>query len=231
MSIYAIGDLHLSGIPPAKPMDIFGAHWAGHREKIILAWRKVVQPEDLVIVCGDISWGMSLPEALPDLEALAALPGKKVLLRGNHDYWWCSLKKMQEALGANFFFLQNNFFPWGDMAICGSRGWMLPDWLGFTPEDEPILRREVLRLTASLEAAKKAGFEKIIAALHYPPFLMEEEPSCIRDLLEAYGVQKCVFGHIHGSEGARMVFQGRYHGVVYGLVSCDSRDFCPVLIG
>ena len=228
MTIYAIGDLHFSGLPPAKPMEKFGEHWGDHRSKVCTNWQRLVKPADLVLVCGDTSWGMTLKEALPDLNGIAALPGHKILLKGNHDYWWTSLSKMEAACSDKFSFLQYNFYAWKDIAICGTRGWILPGVEDIKHEDEKHLRREALRLEMSLEAAQKAGFTKIICMLHYPAFYFAEQESPFRTLLEEYHVQNCAFGHIHGSEAAQTVFQGKSHGCTYQLVSCDTTNFTPV---
>jgi predicted phosphohydrolase len=228
MTIYALGDLHFSGLPPAKPMEKFGEHWGDHRSKICTNWQKLVKAEDLVILCGDLSWAMTLEEAKVDLDAIAALPGHKILLKGNHDYWWTTLGKMHAMYPQQFFFLQNNFYAAGDVAICGTRGWILPGCEGFKEDDEKHLRREAIRLELSLEAAQKAGFKKIICALHYPPFYLAEQESPFRTLLEKYQVQVCVFGHIHGQEAAAGVFQGAVGGCLYQLVSCDNTEFAPV---
>ena len=150
MKIYAIGDLHLSGKPPSKPMEIFGKHWADHAAKVATNWHQLIRSDDTVIICGDTSWAMDLQDALTDLNWIAALPGRKIILRGNHDYWWSSLKKMQTATENNFSFLQNNFFTCGTTAICGSRGWLLPSSDNFNADDAAIYRREGLRLEASL---------------------------------------------------------------------------------
>lgn len=236
MSVYAIGDLHFSGMPPRKPMDIFGEHWRDHRDKVIRNWTAVVAPDDWVVLCGDLSWGMKLSDALPDLEAVAALPGHKVVIEGNHDYWWTSVKKMTEAMQGAFAFLRNSFQPVetgdGTVALCGSRGWPLPGWENFDPaKDRKILDHEVLRVRASLEAARKAGCRDIILALHYPPFYTSDEASPFYDLIEEFGVRRCVFGHIHGEEGAGQVFQGRRGACTFRLVSCDTNGFTPVRIG
>lgn len=228
MNIYAIGDLHLSDNPPYKPMEIFGENWANHTEKVAANWQRLVTEEDTVIICGDTSWAMDLTEAMPDLNWIAALPGRKIILRGNHDFWWSSLKKMQQATENKFEFLQNNFFACGNTAICGSRGWTLP-CENSTEEDAVIYRREGLRLQASLEAAKQAGYTKIITAMHYAPLLNGGETSIFTELMEFYGVSHCVFGHLHGSD-AQYVFQGIKNGITYKLVSCDTQDFIPQLI-
>ncbi len=230
MTIYALGDLHFSGDPPQKPMTKFGEHWGDHRAKILKNWQEKVRPEDLIVLCGDLSWAMTLEEARPDLQCLADLPGHKLLLKGNHDYWWTSLKKMQQAWGQAFFFLQNDFYPWGETAVCGTRGWILPGCEGFKADDEKRLRREALRLQLSLDAARQSGFSKILAVLHYPPFYQKDEPSPFRTLLEEYQVRHCVFGHIHGAQAAAGVFQGESGGCHYRLVSCDTVGFAPVKI-
>lgn len=230
MNIYAIGDLHLSGEPPAKPMEIFGEQWQGHKDKVAANWRRLITAEDTVIICGDTSWAMDLTDALTDLNWIAALPGRKVLLRGNHDYWWASLKKMQTATAGDFEFLQNNFYSCGDTAICGSRGWLLPSSPVFTDTDATIYRREGLRLEASLAAAQKAGYSKIIAALHYPPLpAAADSESIFSELLEKYNVRHCVFGHIHGKDTGS-VFEGSRNGITYKLVSCDTQNFLPQLV-
>ena len=176
MNIYAIGDLHLSGDPPAKPMEIFGPHWQGHAAKVAAKWRQLVSPDDTVIICGDTSWAMDLTGALPDLNWIAALPGRKILLRGNHDYWWSSLKKMQTATENKFSFLQNNFYTCGSTAICGSRGWLLPSSDNFSADDAAIYRREGLRLEASLAAARSSPHCTIRRCMTQPmnPF----SPTC-----------------------------------------------------
>ena len=236
MHIYAIGDLHFSGVPETKPMTVFGEHWENHRQRIIENWKQTVTPEDVVILCGDISWAMKLADAVEDdLKEVAALPGRKVLLRGNHDYWWTTLAKMKQAAGDAFFFLQNNFYPvdmeGSKLAVCGSRGWLTPVCEGYHPEtDDSILRHEELRLRASLDAAGREGYKDIILALHYPPFYSAEEDSVFKQIIDEYRVKICVFGHIHGAEGAVAIFEGEQDGCSYKLVSCDTQDFTPVRI-
>ena len=236
MHIYAIGDLHFSGVPETKPMTVFGEHWENHRQRIIENWKQTVTPEDVVILCGDISWAMKLADAVEDdLKEVAALPGTKVLLRGNHDYWWTTLAKMKQATEDKFFFLQNSYYPLDmdsvKLAVCGSRGWLTPVCEGYQPEtDDSILRHEELRLRASLDAAGQEGYKDIILALHYPPFYSAEENSVFKQIIDKYRVNTCVFGHIHGTEGAAAVFEGELDGCVYKLVSCDTQGFTPVRI-
>lgn len=225
MHIYAIGDLHLSGEPPKKPMEIFGEHWLQHKKQIKDNWLEQVTAEDTVIICGDISWAMGLKEATEDLAWIAALPGRKLLLRGNHDYWWSSLNKMQQMYGADFDFIQNDCIMVGDVAVCGTRGWVLPSAENFTPEDEKIYKREAIRLQMSLDAAKKQQAASIVVALHYPPLFAADEQTAFTDLLEAYAVNYCVYGHIHGGENHVLTFEGERQGVNYKLVSCDTQKF------
>lgn len=236
MHIYAIGDLHFSGVPEIKPMLVFGGQWDNHRQRIIKNWKQTVAPDDAVILCGDISWAMKLQAAAEDdLRDIAALPGKKIMLRGNHDYWWTGLAKMKQVTGDAFFFLQNNFYPIDDegmrLAVCGSRAWLTPACESYKPEtDDSILRHEELRIRASLDAARQAGYEDFILALHYPPFYSAEENSVFKQIIDEYGVKTCVFGHIHGAEGAAAIFEGERDGCRYKLVSCDTQHFTPVLI-
>ena len=179
---------------------------------------------------------MKLTDAVQDdLQSIAELPGQKVMLRGNHDYWWTGLSKMKQATGNAFFFLQNNFYPvnteTAKLAICGSRAWLTPACEGYKPEtDDSILRHEALRIRASLDAAKKEGYDEILLALHYPPFYSAEENSVFKQLIDEYNVKTCVFGHIHGAEGAASIFEGERDGCHYKLVSADTQNFTPVLI-
>lgn len=224
MNIYAIGDLHLSGEPASKPMEIFGSHWQGHKEKISSAWQETVKEEDTVIICGDISWAMQLEEAEGDLKWITALPGSKILLRGNHDYWWTGLQKMQQAHG-KLQFLQNSCIMIGDTAICGSRGWVLPSFENFTDEDKKIYTREGIRFELSLADAERQNAKRIIAALHYPPLFAEDEHTVFTDLMEKYGVTDCVFGHIHKKESQGAVKELTRCGIKYRLVSSDTLGF------
>ncbi len=225
MHIYAIGDLHLSGDPPTKPMEIFGEHWANHKAKVAANWLATITEDDTVIICGDISWALQLPEADPDLNWIAQLPGHKILLRGNHDYWWTTLKKMQNRWGEQYQFLQNNCIMVEDIAICGTRGWVLPSAEKFTAEDEKIYQREGIRLELSLKEALKHNPRQIIVALHYPPLFAAEEETVFTQLLEKYQVQDCIYGHIHGGANHIPVFEETRKGVRYKLTSCDTQEF------
>ena len=229
MTIWALADLHLSHDQP-KPMDIFGKAWEDHVEKIAFNWRRLVREDDLVIVPGDISWAMDLAGARADLDWLAALPGGKLLVRGNHDYWWSSISKVRAALPPGVAALQNDHFVFGDWAICGTRGWLCPGDEGFGGEhDQKIYRRELGRLQLSLESAVKAKQSRLIAALHYPPFERWTGPSGFTELLECYGVKHCLYGHIHDPSRER-VFQGERGGVCYRFVASDGVDFTPVAV-
>jgi len=229
VALLALADLHLSR-GAAKPMDIFGPIWSNHEEKIATNWKRVVQPEDLTLVPGDISWALKLNEALPDLHWLAQLPGRKLLLRGNHDYWWSGIGKVRRALPPDIHALQNDHFSWGEWAICGSRGWLCPGHEGFDPRrDERIYQREIQRLKLSLESAQRAGFRQIVVALHYPPTNGRHEESGFTSLFTQYPVKKCVYGHLHGPAHATAL-EGEWRGVMYYLVAADAVDFTPVVI-
>lgn len=226
MKIFALGDLHLSGEPPQKPMTIFGEQWNNHWNKIKSSWLERISADDTIIICGDISWAMHLETALQDLNRLESLPGRKILLRGNHDYWWTTLKKMTTLTNGKFEFLQNNFIEVDGLAICGTRGWNLPEHEYFTAEDEAIYKRECLRLANSLQQAEAAGFKQKIVALHYPPFYTGLEASGFGALCEKHQVQTCVFGHIHGND-AHNIFQGMKNNIQYKLVAADGVNFAP----
>lgn len=229
MAIFAIGDLHLSGKPPSKPMDCFSPNWKDHWEKIQTAWIESITDQDTVLIAGDISWAMKWPQALEDLAAIDQLPGRKILVRGNHDYWWTTVGKMNQARPDRLSFLHNNFYTVGTWAICGSRGWVTPGDPCFQTEDEPVYQREVFRTQLSLTAAKNAGFSNLLLLLHYPPAYIHENHNGFTRLLEEFSVQICVYGHIHG-EAAHMPPQQNIGGAACHLVACDALDFKPKLI-
>ncbi len=208
-------------------MDVFGAHWDDHAERIFAACRERVADDDLLVVAGDISWAMRLEEALPDLADIAALPGAKLLLKGNHDYWWQSRAKIERAVDPSISLLQNDSFVFGDVAIAGGRGWTLPGDEYFTAEDEKLYRRELERLRLSFESLAGKRFAHLVAALHYPPMNSRREPSEVTELLERYGVEACIYGHLHG-DGIRAGFTGERGGIRYQLLSADSVGFAPV---
>ncbi|MBU5675253.1 metallophosphoesterase [Alkaliphilus sp. MSJ-5] len=223
MAIYAIGDLHLSGHSD-KPMDIFGAQWNDHANKIRDSWLKKVNNDDAVLIPGDISWAMTLEEAMIDLEWIADLPGKKYLIRGNHDYWWGSITKLN-SLFDSMSFIQNNFFTYREYAICGTRGWNCPNHYKFTNHDEKIYLREVSRLEMSLNTAKRSGYDNIIVMLHYPPTNDKLEPSLFTEVLEKYNVRHVIYGHLHGETSYGAGLKGIYNGINYYLTSCDYARF------
>ena len=226
MSIFALADLHLSGTPPTKPMDRFSPAWENHWEKVQTAWLAAVKPEDTVLLAGDTSWAMKLKDAVVDLASIAALPGRKILVRGNHDYWWSTVNKMTQALPDSLFFIHNNFFIAENWGICGSRGWLTPCDPAFQATDESIYLREVSRLRVSLAAARAGGCERLIVMLHFPPVYLDECSNGFTDLLEEYNVETCIFGHIHG-DGAHMAPRGYIKGAACHLVACDALDFQP----
>lgn len=233
MRIFAIGDLHLPG-GDKKPMDVFGAHWENHFERIGEDWRNRVSDEDVVLIPGDISWAMQLEPALEDLRRISLLPGRKLILRGNHDFWWSSLTQLRCSLPENMHALQNDAYDAGDVVFCGSRGWILPQ-PGNTEavqgkagsQDEKIYRREAMRLEMSLKAARQlAGDRPVFAMMHYPPLLPEyaRGGTEFTRLMTQYGVARCVYGHLHGPSVQRG-YNGLYNGVQYDLVSCDALGF------
>ena len=228
MAIYAIGDLHLS-FAVDKPMDVFGYNWENHAEKIKNNWIEKVKPEDTVILPGDFSWATYLEETKPDFQFLNNLPGKKILSKGNHDYWWTTVTKMKKFLVDNKFenidFLYNNSFCIEDKIITGTRGWITNFKSG---ENAKILKREHDRLKLSIEdGIKKYGYDKdIIVFIHYPPFYKEtvlEEFDFIKTM-EKYNVKKCIYGHLHADSHKEAV-EGNINGIEYKLVSSDYLDF------
>ncbi|SDE83556.1 metallophosphoesterase [Sporomusa acidovorans] len=225
MKIFAIADTHLSGQPPTKPMSVFGKHWEGHWEKIKTSWQEQVTAEDVVLIAGDISWAMKLADALVDLNAIADLPGRKIMIRGNHDYWWQTVSKMKKATEDKFEFLNNNFSTAGQWAICGSRGWICPEDPLFKTPDQAIFKRELLRVEASLSAARDAGFTRIILMLHFPPLYNQQIGTGFSDLINKYEVAICIYGHLHSESSIKAAATGMINGTFYELVSCDALGF------
>lgn len=222
MEIYAIGDLHLPG-GDDKPMNVFGEHWAGHFERISRDWLARVRREDAVLIPGDISWAMQLEDALPDLRAIGSLPGKKILLRGNHDYWWSGISRLRDALPPEMFALQNDAMRLEDTAFSGTRGWALPV-SGTAAEDEKIYRRELQRMEMSLERAMKLKAERLVVMCHYPPLGEGGAETPLSALLSRYPVDDVVYGHLHGPS-LRGAVNGLYGGIRYHCVSCDGLQF------
>ncbi len=225
MNVYAISDLHLSNTAD-KPMDVFGGNWEGHFEKIKSDWLEKVKADDIVLISGDISWAMKLSDALVDLRALADLPGKKVFIRGNHDYWWNGITKLRDAApNDSFVFLQTDAVKIGEFIIVGSRGWTTPGSADYTEQDQKLYLREAERFRlAFLDAKKlKTGNEKLVAMIHYPPFNLKTESTLFTELFEQNGVEKAVFGHLHGAGYFPLKTERR--GVEYILASCDKVGF------
>jgi Predicted phosphohydrolase len=223
MNIYGIGDLHLSRSNP-KPMDIFGANWTNHWDKIRENWNTVVNDEDLVLIPGDISWALRLEEALPDIMEISEMPGKKIMIEGNHDYWWQSASKIRRVLPDGMSIIQNDYIDAGDFYICGTRGWMLPGDERFKENDMKVYNRELIRLNLSLSSIPQNAEKGIIVMLHFPPFNEKKEPSDFVDIIKKYNVKKCIYGHLHGM-GTKNVFEGVYDGIEFFMVSCDYLDF------
>ena len=222
MDIYAIGDLHLPG-GADKPMNVFGAHWEGHFDRIRADWLERVKPEDTVLIPGDISWAMQVEDAVPDLQSIGELPGRKILLRGNHDYWWCGISRLRELLPEGMFVVQNDALLLEDTAFCGTRGWMLPG-SGTAPEDEKIYRRELLRMEMSLERAVRLKAQRLVVMCHYPPLGEGGAETPLSQLLERFPVDDVVYGHLHGPS-LRGAVTGVVRGIWYHCVSCDGLGF------
>lgn len=221
MNIYAIGDLHLSYSNPDKSMEKFG--WINYQEKIFADWQEKVCDEDVVFVVGDISWAMKLEDAYTDLEKIAMMRGKKIFIKGNHDYWWQSISKIRKY-NKDMYFMQNDVYNIDDYVVSGIRGWLSPNKLKFDEQDEKLYQRETMRLRQSLELAKSFQ-KKIILLLHFPPTNDEKEESNFTRLIEEYGVHMVIYGHLHGKDSFNTSYEGFVNGTLYYLVSADYLDF------
>lgn len=220
MAVYAISDLHL----PAreKPMSVFGAHWENHFEKISADWRARVRPEDIVLLPGDLTWAMRLEDAEEDIRRVGDLPGKKIILRGNHDYWWSAIGRVRRALPAGMFAIQNDAMEMDGYLFAGSRGWTVPG-ADTQEEDLKIYERERLRLHMSLEHARRISTEApLIVMMHYPPFTTSNPG--FSEILSQFNADLCIYGHLHGASLAH-AFTGVRDGIEYHQVSCDGLDF------
>lgn len=225
MSLFVLGDTHLSFGVPDKPMDIFHG-WEHYQALLEENWCRLIHPEDTVVLAGDISWGMTLEEARADFAFLQNLPGQKIILKGNHDYWWNSMKKMTGFFEENGFdtlhILHNNFYAYGEYAICGTRGWVnMPG----EASDAKVLAREQQRLKVSLEAAVKQGLVPIVF-LHYPPIFWSNRNEPMLALLKEFSVEHCYYGHLHGKSHNRAT-RGLEDGITYHLISGDFLQFVP----
>lgn len=226
MQLFAISDLHYSGIPPRKPMEIFHPMWENHRKKIYDSWIAQVQENDTVLIGGDTSWALKLEDAQPDLDELADLPGKKILIRGNHDYWWQTQAKMKKVYGDRLTFLQAGAVLLADgTAIGGTRGWKTPGDPYFTDEDVPILARELLRLEMALKELQQLPARRRILFLHYPPVWQENRTTPISELMARYPVDLCLYGHLHGENVGDFAPRITPEGIPCRLVSCDALNF------
>lgn len=244
MSLYALGDLHLS-FQADKSMDKFGRVWKNHERKIEKYVNKIIKPEDTLVLTGDHSWGRKLAECEEDLAFIERLPGRKVLLRGNHDMFWSANKtgRLNELFAGKLFFLQNNFIPYKDYALVGTKGYTFegPFYLnrrgqivGWDEEKEQhaqkLVHRETDRLRESFRQAKDAGYQKFVMFLHYPPTNILEKSSPFTDMAEEYGVETVVYSHCHGESRFGDSIRGEYCGVNYMLVSGDYLNFCPAKV-
>lgn len=229
MRVYAIADLHLATVTP-KPMTVFGPGWAGHPDAIFREWRAVVREGDLVLLPGDLSWAMRLPEALVDLARVAELPGTKVLLRGNHDYWWTSASKLRAALPPGMLAVQNDAVRVGSVVVCGSRGWVTPGYEPLSEDDGRLLHREAERLRLSTQAAarlRQPG-DTLILMLHYPPASPPYPPNPLSAVIEAARPDLVVYGHLHGVNPERAL--RHVGGIPAHLVAADGLRFRPKLV-
>lgn len=228
MALYAISDLHLS-LFGEKPMDVFGEKWFMHHEKIKRNWENKIGNQDCVLIAGDISWSLKMEDGKYDLEWVHNLPGKKILAKGNHDFYWTSIKKLN-SLYEDMDFVQNNSFMYKDYAICGSRGWTVPvDGESYKEHDKKVYERESIRLKLSLEDARKKGAKKFIVMMHYPPFNEKLEKSKFMEIIDEYNVEMVIYGHLHG-EALKKAFNGEINGVKYINTSCDGIDFNPIIL-
>ena len=220
MKVYAISDLHLS-LSEEKPMDIFGGVWENYLSDIKNDWLAKVTDEDVVILAGDLSWAMKLDNFCSDMEFFKDLPGKKIIVRGNHDYWWSSYSKVKNALSKDFYALQNNAIKIGNCVFCGTRGWNLPSE-EFSAEDEKIYNREIIRLELALQSAKDLLKENdnLILIMHYPPYNFKNLDNGFMELIQKYNVDIVVFGHIHQSKG-KYRLKETINNTKFYLTSCD----------
>lgn len=236
MAIYAISDLHLYKSIETKPMDIFGTEWDNHMEKLEEG-TKILQSDDLLLIPGDISWAMYLNESYEDLKFINDLPGKKIISKGNHDYWWESHKKLSEYLAKcdfnSIFFLHNNFIDYNGIAICGNKGYFYnPSGFEENPSpsaahDRLLYERELIRMQLSLEMAEKAGFDEKIFQTHFPPSKNMLEPDeKVLELFEKYNVKTCIYGHLH-AQSQKKKFEGTFGKTDFHFVSCEYLNFIP----
>lgn len=227
MSLYAIADLHLS-FGTDKPMNVFQG-WDNYEERLLSNWNTVVKEEDIVVLPGDLSWAINFEQAKPDFDFVSKLKGNKIILKGNHDYWWTTMSKMNNFLNENNFntikILHNNHFKYNEYGICGTRGWINENGIA---ADAKVLAREAIRLELSIQSALKEGLIPIVF-LHYPPVYANDCNYDILDVLFKYDIKECYYGHIHG-KACNYAVNGEREGIKYKLISSDYIQFNPVLI-
>ena len=230
MSIFAISDLHLA-LSVYKPMDVFGGRWNDYMEKLKNQWLTTITGNDTVIIPGDISWATYLEQSYEDFKFIDALPGMKIISKGNHDYWWTTIKKLERYVEENAFktisFMHNKNYEVENTLICGTRGWKCPGDDSFNQEDHKIYVREVQRLELSLKGNKAPTSQDIITAMHYPPFNPKGEKSDFIELMKQYNVGTCIYGHLHG-EGCKNTVEGFFEGINFICVSSDKLNFKPI---
>jgi len=228
MRVFGIGDLHLSS-SGEKPMDVFGPEWADHDRRIAENWRLLVAPDDLVLICGDLSWAMRLPEARADLDFIDSLPGVKYFIRGNHDYWCTGPSRVRADIGPSMHYVRCDAAVHRGVGVCGVRGWLLPGHPNFDPaQDARHWRRAVIRLGLSLEALGRLDWQVAVAMFHYPPRTASAATE-LSEMLAPAGVRHCIYGHLHGPDAAG-AFEGEADGVLYRCVSADRVGFRPALL-
>lgn len=237
--IFALADLHLSFtqrvtadnidfVRESKPMDIFGPEWERHHRQILTNWCSLVNENDTVLLAGDLSWAVTLSEAVYDLDFIGQLPGKKIIIRGNHDYWWSSISKIRAALPQSIVALQNDCALAEGKAVCGTRGWLVPNTAQKNEHDERIWQREICRLELSLKQ-RPANYEETIVMLHYMPANQQHEFNAMIELMADYGVTRCIYGHLHGQSHCFRLPAEKW-GIRFSLVSADYLKFRPLAL-
>ncbi|MBR1591775.1 MAG: metallophosphoesterase [Ruminococcus sp.] len=226
MSLWVIGDLHLCFSDPSKTMTVFSG-WENYQERIEKNWKELIKEDDTVVLAGDISWGMNMKQALPDFKFINSLAGKKIIIKGNHDYWWSTMKKMEDFLAAESLdtikILHNNFCRYENYGICGTRGWVS---INGESQDEKILLREVQRLETSIGLAEAEGLEPIVF-LHYPPIFAGSFNYDILQVLYRHNIKNCYYGHIHGRSAHELCIKNTYDGIDFHLIAGDYLRFIP----
>lgn len=231
MALYTISDLHLS-LDNSKSMEVFGHKWLNYMNRIRENWKNCINEGDTVMIPGDVSWATYIEEGYSDFKFINELPGRKIISKGNHDYWWQTAKKMDEYITKsgfnNIYFLHNNSFVCDEILICGSRGWICPESEGYSLKDLKIFEREITRIILSLDSGKAKEHKEIIVFMHYPPFNRNLQINFkIEELLKAYNVSKCVYGHLHGIS-KDIILEGNINGIEYIMASADYLEFMPL---